>query len=65
MESIGSDCQELKRDYDACFNTWFKESFLKGKTEDACAPLFKAYQTCVKASRRDVWSFVCRKTYTW
>ena len=50
MESVSSDCQELKRVYDTCFNTWFKESFLKGKSEDTCAPLFKVYQTCVKAS---------------
>ena len=52
MESISSDCQELKRDYDTCFQGWFKDSFLKGKsTEDTCAPLFKVYQTCVKVSK--------------
>lgn len=48
MDSVSSDCLQLKREYDACFNTWFKESFLKGKTEDTCAPLFKVYQACVK-----------------
>ena len=51
MESISADCQELKRDYDTCFNFWFKNSFLKGKSEDTCAPLFKVYQTCVKVSK--------------
>ena len=51
MESISADCQELKRDYDTCFNAWFKDSFLKGKSEDTCAPLFKVYQTCVKVSK--------------
>ena len=48
MESISADCQELKKEYDTCFNNWFKDSFLKGKSEDTCAPLFKVYQTCVK-----------------
>ena len=48
MESISADCQELKVQYDLCFNNWFKDSFLKGKPEDTCAPLFKVYQTCVK-----------------
>ena len=48
MESISADCQELKRDYDTCFQAWFKDSFLKGKPEDTCVPLFKVYQTCVK-----------------
>lgn len=49
MNSIGENCNELKKDYDACFNSWFAEQFLKGNTNDAaCAPLFKAYQKCVK-----------------
>ena len=51
MESISTDCQQLKREYDTCFNAWFKDSFLKGKSEDTCAPLFKVYQTCVKVSK--------------
>ena len=50
MESISSDCQELKRDYDTCFLGFFND-FLKGKSEDPCAPLFKVYQTCVKVSK--------------
>jgi len=49
MNSIGESCQDLKKDYDACFNSWFSEQFLKGKTNDSlCAPLFKVYQDCVK-----------------
>lgn len=51
MNSIGEDCNQLKRDYDACFNTWFAEKFLHGETNDSvCAPLFKVYQQCVKVS---------------
>lgn len=51
MNSIGENCNQLKRDYDACFNTWFAEKFLKGETNDSvCAPLFKVYQQCVKVT---------------
>jgi len=49
MNSISPECQELKVQYDACFNRWFKEKFLKGQTDDAsCADLFASYQSCVK-----------------
>lgn len=51
MNSIGEDCNELKKQYDACFNNWFSERFLKGDTDDsACAPIFKVYQECVKVN---------------
>lgn len=49
MNSIGEACNDLKRQYDACFNTWFSEKFLKGDTSDnTCSHLFKMYQQCVK-----------------
>lgn len=47
MNSISSECQELKEKYDNCFNKWFKEKFLKGSTHDACHELFKKYQKCI------------------
>lgn len=47
MNSVGPECNELKKQYDACFNTWFAEQFLKGNTKDACSSLFKNYQDCV------------------
>lgn len=53
MNSIHKDCQELKEKYDACFNEWFKERFLKGMKDDACAPLFKDYQACVKKAIKE------------
>lgn len=53
MNSIGDNCNELKKQYDFCFNTWFSEKFLKGKTDDTmCAPLFKIYQQCVKVTTK-------------
>lgn len=49
MNSIGEACNDLKKEYDDCFNAWFSEHFLKGRTNDSvCAPLFKVYQHCVK-----------------
>lgn len=49
MNSIGENCNEMKKAYDACFNAWFSEKFLHGGNDDsACAPLFKTYQQCVK-----------------
>ena len=49
MESVGGkECQELKRQYDECFNNWFAEKFLKGIKDDSCEGLFKVYQECVK-----------------
>ena len=48
MDSIGKDCNELKTKYDACFQVWFSEKFLKGDTsEDMCKPLFIVYKDCV------------------
>lgn len=51
MNSIGENCNDLKREYDECFNSWFAEKFLRGHTNDSvCAPLFKIYQHCVKVA---------------
>uniref|UniRef100_A0A1B0FHY4 Uncharacterized protein n=1 Tax=Glossina morsitans morsitans TaxID=37546 RepID=A0A1B0FHY4_GLOMM len=54
MNSLGKDCNELKRQYDACFNTWFTERFLKGDSDESmCAPIFKIYQECVKKAMEE------------
>lgn len=47
MDSIGPECTELKHKYEACFNRWYSEKFLKGETRDECEPLFKAYKACL------------------
>lgn len=42
-------CRQLKEEYDACFNLWFSQKFLKGDNNDeVCAPLLKVYKECVK-----------------
>ncbi|KHJ40733.1 hypothetical protein D918_09175 [Trichuris suis] len=48
MNSISPKCNELKHKYDACFNEWFAERFLKGDSEDVCQPIFQLYQECIK-----------------
>ena len=51
MNSLGEECNELKNSYDACFNLWFSEKFLKGQQEESmCKPLFVVYQDCVRVS---------------
>jgi len=55
MNSIGEACTDLKKEYDDCFNSWFSDHFLRGRTNDSmCAPLFKIYQNCVKVSPRSL-----------
>ncbi|CAG9770664.1 unnamed protein product [Ceutorhynchus assimilis] len=54
MDSIGAACHELKKQYDDCFNLWFSEHFLRGRTNDSmCASLFKTYQDCVKKAMKE------------
>ncbi|TMW53424.1 hypothetical protein DOY81_001498 [Sarcophaga bullata] len=54
MNSLGDDCNELKRKYDECFNLWFSDRFLKGDNDDSmCAPIFKVYQECVKKAMQE------------
>ena len=53
MSSISPSCQALKEEYDACFNSWFSEHYLKGDTTvDMCTNLFKKYQVCVRVSKK-------------
>lgn len=50
MESLDERCTPQKTKYDECFNSWFRDSFLKGRGnhEEACGRLFADYQTCLK-----------------
>ena len=52
MNSIGPECNDLKKEYDACFNVWYSESYLKGdRKSDPCSELLKSYRTCVLVKR--------------
>ena len=53
MNSIDESCSPLKLNYDNCFNSWFRNVFLKGKASEvshdqACGNLFRDYQECLK-----------------
>ncbi|ESN98360.1 hypothetical protein HELRODRAFT_84764 [Helobdella robusta] len=49
MNSVSQECQELKFSYDACFNKWFREHFLRGNSDaSVCSEIFADYQKCVK-----------------
>ncbi|EFX69007.1 hypothetical protein DAPPUDRAFT_301169 [Daphnia pulex] len=49
MNSVSEACSQLKQNYDACFNTWFTEKFLRGDhSTDSCGPFFKVYRECVR-----------------
>ncbi len=59
MNSLGRECNELKGKYDACFNVWFSEKFLKGDSnEDMCKPLFLVYRDCVRVSLSTIKTFL-------
>lgn len=53
MNSLADECTPLKHEYDACFNSWFSEKYLKGDTRDECGDLFKKYQECVKRAIKE------------
>lgn len=50
MNSLDDKCTLLKAKYEECFNAWFRDSFLKGRSDhdEACGRLFLDYQKCVK-----------------
>lgn len=59
MESFDERCTPLKEQYDACFNSWYSDKFLRGDTsEDGCAQLFKVYRECL-AVRKLIEFTVC------
>lgn len=48
MNSVGKECNNLKKEYDACFNSWYTDHFLKGDRQtDPCKELFQDYKACV------------------
>lgn len=54
MNSISEDCNDLKKRYDACFNSWYTESFLRGDTKsEPCRELFEKYHACVMKALKE------------
>ena len=64
MNSVGAECNELKQSYDACFNVWFAEKFLRqgggGKQqnvdESMCKPIFLVYKECVRVKTEFIYA---------
>ena len=55
MNSIDESCTPLKKNYDNCFNSWFRDVFLKNNSskqehDKVCGEQFKEYQACLKVS---------------
>lgn len=48
MSSLAPECNELKTKYDDCFNDWYSNKFLAGKSnQNECQELFDDYRECV------------------
>lgn len=54
MNSISEECNDLKQRYDRCFNNWYSECFLKGRTEDPCKQIFEQYQNCLRKAASEL-----------
>lgn len=49
--SFAPECTPAKTKYDECFNTWYTEKFLKGKSlQNECTELWDDYITCVNVA---------------
>ncbi|AET39593.1 Mdm35p Ecym_4559 [Eremothecium cymbalariae DBVPG len=47
--SFAPECTPLKDTYDKCFNQWYSEKFLKGRSmENECAEQWQTYMECVE-----------------
>ncbi|ORY84947.1 mitochondrial distribution/morphology family 35/apoptosis [Protomyces lactucae-debilis] len=45
----GPECTKLKKEYDECFNDWYTNQFLAGKSNlNECEDLFIDYKACVQ-----------------
>jgi len=48
------ECKSFKKEYDKCFNIWFRDKFLKGSNDDSvCSELLKNYTECVKKAMKE------------
>ncbi|CAC51385.1 Distribution and morphology protein Mdm35 [Schizosaccharomyces pombe] len=46
--SVSEECTPAKKKYDACFNDWYANKFLKGDLHNRdCDELFAEYKSCL------------------
>lgn len=51
LNSFHPECNDLKYQYDQCFNSWFTEHYMNGHyNNDKCQKVFEIYTNCVKVS---------------
>lgn len=49
LNSFHPECNDLKQQYDQCFNVWFTEQYMNGHyNNNKCQKIFEAYTECVK-----------------
>jgi len=49
LNSFHPECNDLKHQYDQCFNEWFTEHYMNGRYKNnACQHIFEMYTSCVK-----------------
>lgn len=49
--SFAPECNDTKLEYDDCFNKWYTDKFLQGKSmQNECTSLWENYITCVNAA---------------
>lgn len=49
--SFAPECTDAKLEYDDCFNKWYTEKFLQGKSiQNECTGLWDNYITCVNTA---------------
>lgn len=50
-KSFAPECTDAKLEYDDCFNKWYTEKFLQGKSiQNECTELWENYITCVNTA---------------
>lgn len=51
LDSFHPECNDLKHQYDQCFNFWFREHYMNGNyNNNVCHKVFEMYTDCVKVS---------------
>lgn len=49
LNSFHPECNDLKQQYDQCFNVWFTSHYMNGHyNNDECQKIFEMYTGCVK-----------------
>lgn len=51
LNSFHPECNDLKQQYDDCFNVWFTEHYMNGHyNNEECQKIFGMYTDCVKVN---------------